>query len=138
MIDLFGSGVQGYITLALVSVTGSAWLCWLVSCFVMAQNVSYRGIYLLFVLPALVAYWRGAAWLILLLMWNSALRPGIDAMAEWSSPAGIRTGFWLVHELAWWDVITLLTTLLLRLVRDSPAVAALPGRSVPAAHYRPK
>ena len=58
----------------------------LVSCFVMAQNVSYRGIYLLFVLPALVAYWRGAAWLILLLMWNSALRPGIDAMAEWSSP----------------------------------------------------
>jgi hypothetical protein len=34
MIDLFGSGAQGYITLALVLVTGTAWLFWLVSCFV--------------------------------------------------------------------------------------------------------
>ena len=48
-------------------------------------------------------------------------------MAEWSSLAGICTGFWLVHELAWWGVITLLATLLLRLVRESPAVAAVTG-----------
>jgi hypothetical protein len=106
----------------------------LVGCFVMAQNVSYRGIYLLFVLPVLVACWRGAAWLILLLMWNGALRPGIDAMAEWPSLAGIPTGFWLLHELAWWGVITLLAALLLRLVWESPAVAALRRRSVAAAH----
>jgi hypothetical protein len=38
MIDLFGSGAQGYITLALVLVTGTAWLFWLVSCFVVIQR----------------------------------------------------------------------------------------------------
>jgi hypothetical protein len=34
-------------------------------------------------------------------------------------------GIWLAHELAWWAVITLLATLLLRVVWEAPAVAAL-------------
>jgi hypothetical protein len=34
MIDLFGSGAQNYVTLAVVLVTGTAWVFWLVSCFV--------------------------------------------------------------------------------------------------------
>ena len=34
MITLFGPGAQGLITLALVLVTGTAWLFWIVSCFV--------------------------------------------------------------------------------------------------------
>ncbi len=34
MIDLFGSGAQNYVTLAVLLVTGTAWLFWLVSCFV--------------------------------------------------------------------------------------------------------
>ena len=89
----------------------------LVSCFVMAQNMSYRGIHFLFVLPALAVCRRGTAWLIVVLMWNSALRPVIDAMTEWSSLAGmLRPGIWLVRELAWWGVITVSAALLLRQV----------------------
>ena len=108
----------------------------LVSCFVMAQNVSYRGIYFLFVLPALAVCRRGTAWLIVLLMWNSALRPVIDAITEWSSLAGIlRPGIWLVRELAWWGVITILTALLLRQVWESRAVAAWRDRSVAIAYH---
>jgi hypothetical protein len=38
MIYLFGSGAQGYMTLALVLVTGTAWLFWLVSCFVILRR----------------------------------------------------------------------------------------------------
>ena len=109
----------------------------LVSCFVMAQNVSYRGICFLFVLPALAVCRRGTAWLIVLLMWNSGLRPVIDAITEWSSLAGIlRPGIWLVRELAWWGVMTVLASLLLRQVWESRAVAAWRDRSVAAA-YRP-
>jgi hypothetical protein len=108
----------------------------LVSCFVMAQNVSYRGIYFLFVLPALAVCRRGTAWLILLLMWNSALRPVVDAITEWSSLAGIlRPGIWLVRELAWWGVITILMALLLRQVWESRAVAGWRERSVAIAYH---
>jgi hypothetical protein len=108
----------------------------LVSCFVMAQNVSYRGIYFLFVLPALAICRRGTAWLIVLLMWNSALRPVIDALTEWSSLAEIlRPGIWLVRELAWWGVITVLAALLLRQVWESRAVAAWRDRSVTVAYH---
>lgn len=34
MIDLFGSGAQGPIILAVVLLAGTAWLLWFVSCFV--------------------------------------------------------------------------------------------------------
>jgi hypothetical protein len=91
----------------------------LVSCFVLAQNVSYRATHLLFVLPALVVYCRGAAWLVVLLMWSSGLRRLIYGTGA------LPFGIWLAHELAWWAVITLLATLLLRVVWEAPAVAAL-------------
>jgi hypothetical protein len=91
----------------------------LVSCFVLAQNVSYRATHLLFVLPALVVSCRGAAWLVVLLMWSSGLRRLIYGTGA------LPFGIWLAHELAWWAVITLLATLLLRLMREAPAVAAL-------------
>jgi hypothetical protein len=96
----------------------------LVSCFVLAQNVSYRAIHLLFVLPALVVHWRGAAWLIVLLMWSSGLRRLIHGAGT------LPFDIWLAHELAWWAVITLLATSLLRVVWESPTVAALFPSSV--------
>ena len=99
----------------------------LVSCFVIAQNVSYRAIYFLFVLPALVVSWRGAAWVAVLLMWNSGLRLTINRVAERfggsTAPDGmLHFAIWLLRELAWWVVITLLAALLLRLVWESQAV----------------
>jgi hypothetical protein len=99
----------------------------LVSCFVIAQNVSYRAIYFLFVLPALIVSWRGAAWVAVLLMWNSGLRLAINRVAAWfgisTAPDGmLHFAIWLLRELAWWAVITLLAALLLRLVWESQAV----------------
>jgi hypothetical protein len=102
----------------------------LVICFVLAQNVAYRAIYFLFVLPALLASWRGAAWLVVLLMWNSGLRGAINGVATRlgisTAPDGLlHSGIWLFREVAWWAVITLLTTLLLRLVWESRAAQEL-------------
>ena len=99
----------------------------LVSCFVIAQNVSYRAIYFLFVLPALIVSWRGAAWVAVLLMWNSGLRLAINRVAAWfgisTAPDGmLHFAIWLLRELAWWAVITLLAALLLRLVWELQAV----------------
>ena len=99
----------------------------LVSCFVIAQNVSYRAIYFLFVLPALIASWRGVAWVAVLLMWNSGLRLAINRVAEWfgvsTAPDGmLHSAIWLLRELAWWAVITLLAALLLRLLWESQAL----------------
>jgi hypothetical protein len=99
----------------------------LVSCFVIAQNVSYRAIYFLFVLPALIVSWRGAAWVAVLLMWNSGLRLAINRVAAWfgisTAPDGmLHFAIWLLRELACWAVITLLAALLLRLVWESQAV----------------
>ena len=99
----------------------------LVTCFVTAQNVSYRAIYFLFVLPALIASWRGAAWVAVLLMWNSGLRLAINRAAAWFGISTARDGMlhsaiWLLRELAWWAMITLLAALLLRLLWESQAV----------------
>ncbi|MEJ0016531.1 MAG: hypothetical protein WDN25_08190 [Acetobacteraceae bacterium] len=99
----------------------------LVGCFVLAQNVSYRGIFLLFVLPALaVLRWHGTLGLSMLLMWNGALHRLVElAATAWgidTRPDGpLLFGYWLVHEAAWWVLITLLTTLLLRLIWESRA-----------------
>jgi hypothetical protein len=102
----------------------------LVGCFVGAQNVAYRAIYFLIVLPALVVEWRGMAWLVVLLLWNNGLRLAINQVAEWfavsTAPEGmLHIGIWLVRELAWWAVITLLVALLLRLLADSRAGTAM-------------
>jgi hypothetical protein len=99
----------------------------LVTCFATAQNVSYRAIYFLFVLPALMASWRGAAWVAVLLMWNSGLRLAINRAAAWfgisTAPDGVlHSAIWLLRELAWWAMITLLAALLLRLLWESQAV----------------
>jgi len=84
----------------------------LVLCFVTAQNVAYRAIFFLFVLPGLTAlngHWRGMVWVIVILMWNNGLRLAIGY------------DYWLARELAWWVVVTLLLSLLLRLIWESRA-----------------
>ncbi len=99
----------------------------LVSCFLFAQNVSYRAIYFLFALPALIVSWRGAAWVAVLLMWNSGLRLAINRVAASfgisTAPDGtLHFAIWLLRELAWWAMITLLAALLLRLTWELQAV----------------
>jgi hypothetical protein len=108
----------------------------LVSCFLAAQNGLYRAIHFLFVLPGLTAMARigggrgfdgvllGTVALITALMWNSSIRMLIyaavaklgvsirpDSMAHFN--------VWLVRELVWWLVVTLLSGMVLRLVWES-------------------
>ena len=102
----------------------------LASCFVLVQNDAYRAIYFLFVLPALSGTWPGATWLVVLLMWNSGLLRAINGVAQRlgvsTAPDGLlHSGIWLFREMAWWAVITLLVSLLLRLVWESRAAQNL-------------
>jgi hypothetical protein len=106
----------------------------LVSCFLLAQNIAYRGIHFLFVLPALTALaWRGTVWLIVVLMWHGGLRFAVAAAVDHfgmtaTTDETLHVGIWLVRELAWWAVITLLAGLLLRLVWESRAARELAMR----------
>jgi len=93
-------------------------------CFFGAQNVGYRGIFFLPLLPGLLlnAPGRRVAALIVFLMWGEAFREGMEGIEAWygvtaqsSVPNLI---FWLVRELIWWRVVSVLGGVLL--------IAALP------------
>lgn len=109
----------------------------ILACFFSAQNVAYRGVYLLFVLPGLMALASGgaggirrmltlAAVLILSLMDWDALWQCIDYYfrASGANESQLRLvdfDVWLVHEIAWWFVAAVLASLLLCLLSRSRA-----------------
>ncbi|MGH6968498.1 MAG: hypothetical protein ACREEL_06585 [Stellaceae bacterium] len=98
----------------------------IVGCFFAGQSVAYRGIHLLFVLPALNTLARtmpSAAGrrmfsvtrvLTLFLMWREALHHFAVSLL----PAGLPV-WWLAKELAWWWLIAVLAGLTLCFARDS-------------------
>jgi hypothetical protein len=112
---------------------GAALIC---GCFFAGQNVGYRGVYFLFVLPGLLTRWRGAArpgqrrlfmsasLLVVLLMWEECFRHAIGALA----PDIVARMWWLLRELAWWYMAGLLTAILLCVVRCSAMARQLPAR----------
>lgn len=108
----------------------------IVGCFFAAQNGPYRGIYFLFVLPAITTLWRApiskasrhrfvlAGACILFLMWSQFLDRGrqeiFDAIGVSETTAAVaRFGFWLLREMVWWWVVTILLALLLCLIYRS-------------------
>jgi len=116
-----------------------------IGCFVVAQNVLYRSIYFLFVLPGLTALVRaeGRRWLdlvcfvtigaIIVLMWNDTVRTLIDGVLGWfdvtARPGDVAHFYiWLVREIMWWGVVMVLAALMMRLIwsaratRDAVAV----------------
>jgi hypothetical protein len=131
----------------------------IIGCFFAGQNVGYRGIFLLFVLPGLLALARNAAGkgterlakalsrVVLVLMWGEFFRTNMifalrgsgfgetAILAAW-------LGFWLLRELAWWWSISVLVALVLGLLRQSESArwlsssfarrAALPDPAGPA------
>lgn len=116
----------------------------LAGCFLTAQNINYRGIYMLFLLPGLTALretaptkpWRrlfaAGAVVAVLLMWEGATRYPMQLdVAELRSPAWAflvwhaRQVQWLLRELAWWCFATLLCAILLAQVARTPIGAAL-------------
>jgi len=94
-------------------------------CFFAAQNGAYRGIYFLFVLPAITAMWQMpvskivrqrfmlTGICVLFLMWAQFLdRSREEILGVFGAPTAIvefsRFGFWLIREIVWWWVITIL------------------------------
>jgi hypothetical protein len=95
---------------------GSLLVC---GCFFAGQSISYRGTLLLLVLPGLLALRRhaqepglnrlcaAAGWVTVLLMWRVFFDNHVLALIEATDLSGpmasaLRFEFWLVGELAWW------------------------------------
>jgi hypothetical protein len=92
-------------------------------CFFAGQSTGYRGIFLLLVVPGLLALSRsavrelralclGTAIVIVLLMWGECLR----------SASGGGFGFWLLRELGWWWSVSVMLTLVADFLSESPVL----------------
>jgi len=117
----------------------------IVGCFFAGQNIGYRGIHFLFVLPALLALGRAdnappvfvrAAVMIVFLMWGEAFR---EALFHHLDPAGtnnaaqsVKAAFWLLRELVWWRVVGTLGGLLIAFVASTGAARWALGPRAPA------
>ena len=116
----------------------------LIGCFLAAQNILYRGIFFLFVLPGLTALVRahgkrrfdgayfGVTAAIIVLMWNDTVRTLVNGALRWFGvsvgPNGIaHFDIWLVRELMWWSVVVVLTAFLFRLLWSSRAAQDMVG-----------
>ncbi len=122
----------------------------ILACFFTGQSYRYRGIFLLFILPALATLCTGAetrlarrgaaasALAIVGLLWSVHVGNGLDhVMAALNVPerAGglIYAACWLVRELLWWAVIAVLLGLLGCIGADWPAILAImPARLLQA------
>jgi hypothetical protein len=97
-------------------------------CFFAGQSIGYRGVYLLLVLPGLLALARSAARrlrvlclatgvVIVLLMWGECLRQALDG----------GFGFWLLRELGWWWSVSVMLALVADFLRETPILGAAFG-----------
>lgn len=104
-------------------------------CFVAGQSLDYRGIFFLLVLPGLFALgrdpalrgWlpRHAAVLIVLLMWEQAVRYWIDMLniglgLPGLLTAGLLLSVWIARELAFWVVMIVLASVVAAFLADTP------------------
>jgi hypothetical protein len=114
----------------------------ILSCFFTAQNIGYRALHLVLVLPALAALWRmhgGILWpvsagLALALLWAQGWRNWLQTFIE-GRPGVIAT--WAIRETLWWLMVSILIGLAIGLLaRSTMARAVLSSRheNTPADH----
>jgi hypothetical protein len=118
------------------AVVGSALI---VGCFFAGQSIGYRGIFLLFILPGLLAITRvapdlalrrlcrTAAIVMVLLMWEECFRLGLGIILGYldipQSADNLRIlVFWLARELAWWWLVSVMVAFLLVFLAESETV----------------
>jgi hypothetical protein len=105
-------------------------------CFFAGQSIGYRGVFLLLVIPGLLAISRGSdpnlrklgigtSIVVVLLMWEECLRLALSGGLDYWLGTGITAGegkflFWLVRELGWWWAVAVMLAILAAFVRDSP------------------
>jgi hypothetical protein len=109
----------------------------ILACFFTAQNVLYRGIHFLFVMPALTALMHqpgerrlaqlptlGAVLILVLMDWAALRRlilPGLSAIGVSTRyMTAMNFNVWLIRELIWWVIVTIIATLFLALLAGSP------------------
>jgi hypothetical protein len=107
----------------------------LVACFFAGQNVDYRGVYFVLVVPGLVHLYRshretairrfGAQMIAaaLFLMWEEFFRRGLHAFVASAPSEGLslpEVYFWIGRELVWWWLITGLAAIVLSCSRQMP------------------
>jgi hypothetical protein len=104
-------------------------------CFFAGHNVYYRGIFLLMVLPGLLALGRqlggedsgrmcsNSAKLILFIMWSEAIRHAIVSVRPLDLPLWhvLEAAFWIARELIWWRIIAVFSGVLAAFALSSPA-----------------
>lgn len=108
----------------------------ILACFFTAQNVLYRGIYFLFIIPALTALMRrpgerrldqfpalGTLLILLLMDWEPIRQPFLAVLSTMSVSTryitAVNFNVWLIRELIWWVTVTIIATLLLALLARS-------------------
>jgi len=116
----------------------------IVGCFFAGQNVAYRGIFLLFVLPGLLAIGRGTAdaglrrimvataIVLVSVMWGEFFRRGLLNFLGIAAFSPLSRNLlylaywlvWLVRELAWWGMISVMVAILLSFLADARTVRA--------------
>jgi hypothetical protein len=118
-------------------------------CFFAGQSIGYRGVFLLLVIPGLLAISRGSdpnlrklgigtSIVVVLLMWGECLRFVLSGGLDYWLGTGIIVGegkflFWLVRELGWWWSVAVMLAILTASLRDLPIVrwaSSRLGRSV--------
>lgn len=115
-------------------------------CFFAGQNAGYRGIFLLWTLPGLLALWRRTddervrsfvrllSVLVLLLMWQGVLTWNgafLETIKRWLGPgvgSATWSGLWAARELTWWAVVAMLAGVFLCFALESHVALWLRGR----------
>jgi hypothetical protein len=108
----------------------------LLGCFFTAENVPYRAIYFLFVLPMLPQLWREAASVaarrrlklltgaILFLMWSPFFRLALEQnVARFDLGTSYSTAYVFLRETVWWWVASMLLALVFDLLIAARATA---------------
>lgn len=116
---------------------GSLLIC---GCFFAGNNIGYRAVYLLLVLPGLLAagniaidrratrLWNTTTAAVVVVLWILPVEQIVaDHFGWFHSPAGVLATssvsilFWLVREAIWWFIMTVLLAVIIRFVGTSTA-----------------
>jgi hypothetical protein len=117
----------------------------MLGCFFAGQSIGYRGVFFLLVMPGLLTISRSPSLdmrnlglapsvVIVLLMWGECLRLGIDrsfALVEGSELliGEVKFSFWLIRELGWWWIMSIMLTVLTDFFLECPIVRWLSSRN---------
>jgi hypothetical protein len=113
-------------------------------CFFAGQSVGYRGVFFLLAVPGLLAMSRttsrdirnlslGTSVVIILLMWGECFRLGLFRALEYPGvpkalACNLKILFWFFREFGWWWTVSVMLTVLVDFLWDSPIMRWVSSR----------